>query len=52
MALEAVCVLISVSHLAALHKVYPMQTAHWKKQLLDRAADVFDPSSLGQSGEK
>jgi len=41
-ALDAVRGLKTVSELAALHKVHPLQIPAWKKQLLEDAGTLFE----------
>ena len=41
-ALEAVKGVLSLSELSARYKIHPTQIAQWKKQLQERAPDVFE----------
>lgn len=51
-ALDAVRGIKTLSELSAIHKVHPTVIAHWKRQLLDGAAEVFARGSGGGRTEE
>jgi len=51
-ALDAVRGIKTLSELSAIHKVHPTVIAHWKRQLLDGAAEVFVRGSGGGRTEE
>lgn len=51
-ALDAIRGLKTMSELGSLHKVHPVVIANWKRQLLERAAEVFARGSGGVRTEE
>ena len=51
-ALDAIRGIKTMSELSSLHKVHPSVIASWKRQLLERAPDVFARGSGGGHTEE
>lgn len=51
-ALEAIKGLRTVNEIAAAYQVHPNQVSKWKKQLLERSAQVFDNGKQMSVNEK
>jgi putative transposase len=52
-ALAAVKEVKTVSQLASQYKIHPTQIHHWKRQLVERAEEIFStPGSRARTGEE
>ena len=51
-ALDAIRGIKTLSELSALHKVHPTVISNWKRQLLERAAEVFTRGAGGAHTEE